>query len=291
LIEQLVDRNIVKEFSDLYTLELFKLTQLERMGLKSAENVLESIDKSRKPPLWRFIAALGIPNVGGHTSQILANKFGSFEKLRNSTLENLKKELTVAEDPKIPKGVFDYLNNSKNKKFIESTVKKNDNLLLWQLINELGIPYIGEKRSQILANNFNSINELVNATLEDFKQIFSNKPDPVIPVSIFEYFQNPKNISIIDNLLNAGVTPKKTKKASSDKITGKTVVITGTLENFTRQQVEEKLKLKGYKVTSSVSKKTDFVLAGENPGSKLEKALSLGIKVIDEKEFLDILKS
>ena len=290
LIEQLVDRNIVKEFSHLYTLDLFQLTQLERMGIKSAENVLESIKKSRTPPLWRFIAALGIPNVGGHTSQILANKFGSFEKLRNSTLENLKKELTVAEDPKIPKGVFDYLNNSKNKKFIENTVKKNDNLPLWQLINELGIPYIGEKRSQILADNFNSINELVNAKLGDFKKIFSNKPDPVIPISIFEYFHNPKNISIIDNLLDAGVTPKKPAKASSDKIAEKTIVITGTLENFTRQQAEEKLKLKGYKVTSSVSKKTDFVLAGKNPGSKLEKAFSLGVKVIDEKEFLDILK-
>ncbi len=292
LIEQLVDRNIVKDFSDLYNkLELFNLTQLVRMGLKSAENILDSIEKSKRPPLWRFIAALGIPNVGGQTAQILADKFDSLDKIKNATLENLKKELTVWENPKIPKGVFDYLNNNENKEFIPETIEKNKDLPLWELIKQLSIPNIGEKRSRKLAESFQSIENLLNATLEEITQIFSVKPDPVLPKSIFEYFHDAKNLLVIDKLVKAGVNPEKSKKVSSDKKTGKTAVVTGTLEKFTREEAQEQLRIKGYKVASSVSSKTSLVVAGKNPGSKLDKARTLGIKIIDEQEFLDILNS
>jgi len=210
LIEQLVDTGLVKNFADLYKLKKIDLVNLERMAEKSAANVINAIEKSKKRPLWRFITALGIRHIGGQSAQILAEYFGSLEKIISAEQQELAE------------------------------------------IDQIG---------------------------------------PIMAKSIFEYFQDEKNISNINQFLTVGVTLEKPAKASSDKIAGKTIVITGTLENFTRQQAEEKLKLKGYKVTSSVSKKTGFVLAGENPGSKLEKALSLGIKVIDEKDFLDILKS
>lgn len=210
LIEQLVDTGLVKNFADLYKLKKIDLVGLERMAEKSAANVINAIEKSKKRPLWRFIAALGIRHIGGQSAQILAQHFGSLEKIISAEQQELAE------------------------------------------INQIG---------------------------------------PIMAKSIYEYFQNEKEISTINQFLAAGVTLEKPEKAGSDKIAGKTVVITGTLENFTRQQAEEKLKLRGYKVTSSVSKKTDFVLAGKNPGSKLEKARSLGVKVIDEKEFLDILES
>jgi DNA ligase (NAD+) len=210
LIEQLVDTGLVKNFADLYKLKKIDLVGLERMAEKSAANVINAIEKSKIRPLWRFIAALGIRHIGGQSAQILAQHFGSLEKIISAEQQELS-----------------------------------------------GIDQIG----------------------------------PTMAKSIYEYFQDEKNISVIKQFLDTGVTLEKPAKASSDKISGRTVVITGTLENFTRQQVEEKLKLEGYKVTSSVSKKTDFVLAGKNPGSKLEKALSLGVKVIDEKEFLDILNN
>ena len=291
VIEQLIDKNKVKDFSDLYKLGLFDLTQLDRMGVKSAENILEALEKSKTPPLWRFIAALGIPNVGGHTAQILAEKFDSVDKLKNATLKNLIEELTVWENPKIPKGVFDYLHNENNQKFIDETIEINKNLPLRELIKKLNIPQIGEQRSCKLEESFNSIDSLLNATLKDITQIFSKKPDPIIPSSIYEYFHDEKNLAVINKLLEAGLAPEKPAPVSSKKSTGLTAVVTGTLEKFTREEAKEQLKLKGYKVTATVSKKTNLLVAGKNPGSKLDKANALGIKVIDEQGLLDILNS
>ncbi|MBN2183309.1 MAG: hypothetical protein JW715_15470 [Sedimentisphaerales bacterium] len=111
----------------------------------------------------------------------------------------------------------------------------------------------------------------------------------IMAQSVYEYFHDPGNLSVIEKLLAAGVTPEHSKTRRSDKMADKTFVITGTLENFTRQQAEQAVKKIGGKTSSSVSKKTDFVLAGENPGSKLDKALKFGIKIINEQEFMELL--
>jgi DNA ligase (NAD+) len=112
---------------------------------------------------------------------------------------------------------------------------------------------------------------------------------PTMAKSVYEYFRNPKNQGV--QLLAAGVRPKQPKKQRSDKLAGKTIVVTGTLENLTRQQIEQKIRQAGGKHSSSISKKTDFVLAGKEPGSKLDKAQSLGVKVINEKQFLEITRT
>jgi len=276
----------VKNFADLYKLQKSELIELERMAEKSAGNVIDAIEASKTRPLWRFIAALGIPNVGGQTSQILANKFGSLEKLMNATLENLKKELTVSSDLIIPKRIFDYINDAENKEVIQKIIEKNMNLPLWQLIKKLGIPNIGPKRAQKLADKFGSIDKLINATLEDLKKIFSVKSDPIIPKSIYNYFHNTRNINIITAMLNEDVKPEPPKFKVSNELAGMTIVVTGTLENFTRAQIEQTIKDHGGKASSSISKKTTFLIAGEDAGSKLEKARKLDVKVIDEIEFI-----
>ena len=112
---------------------------------------------------------------------------------------------------------------------------------------------------------------------------------PVMAESIYEYFHNTKNIEVINKLLQAGVKPPQAKKQQAGTLAGKTFVVTGTLENFTRQQIEQAIRQAGAKTSSTVSKKTDFVLAGENPGSKLDKAKKLEVKVINEKQFLAML--
>ena len=112
---------------------------------------------------------------------------------------------------------------------------------------------------------------------------------PTMAESIYEYFREPKNQVVIDELLAAGVKPRQPKTRRSGKLAGKTIVVTGSLENFTRQQIEQAIRQAGAKTSSSVSKKTDFVLAGENPGSKLDKASKLGVKVINEKQFMELL--
>jgi DNA ligase (NAD+) len=121
---------------------------------------------------------------------------------------------------------------------------------------------------------------------------------PTMAKSIFEYFNDAENRSVIEKLLAAGVKPEQPKARRSpsrdalrrEKLAGKTIVVTGTLENFSRQQAQQAIKEAGGKSSSSVSKKTDFVLAGENPGSKLQKARKLGVEVIDEKQFMKMIE-
>jgi DNA ligase (NAD+) len=123
-------------------------------------------------------------------------------------------------------------------------------------------------------------------TLENIDQI-----GPTMAESIYEYFRDAENRAVIKELLAVGVKPKRPAKRRSDKLAGKTIVVTGALENFTRQQIEQAIRQAGGKTSSSVSKKTDLVLTGKEPGSKLDKAQKLGVKVINEKQFLDFLKN
>jgi DNA ligase (NAD+) len=210
LIEQLIDTGLVKNFADLYKLQTGDLAALERMAEKSAANVIEAIESSKRQPLWRLIAALGIRHIGGQSAQILTGHFGSLEKLMSAGQE----------------------------------------------------------------------------TLADIDQI-----GPTMAESVYDYFRNKTNRTIIGELLAAGVKPLQPKVKRTEKLAGKTIVVTGTLENFTRQQAEQTIRQAGGKPSSSVSKKTDFVLAGENPGSKLDKAHKLSVKVINEKQFMEMLNS
>jgi len=286
LIDQLVDKKLVKTFADIYKLTIFDLASLEGMGTKSAENVIDAIKESKTRPLWRLIAALGIRNVGGLTAQILADNFGSLDKLMNATLKDLKRELTVVHDPVIPRIIYDYFHNEKNKEVIQNIIKKGKTLPLWQSIENLDIPNIGPKRSHDLADKFGSLDKLRNATFEELKQKLSAKADPVIPKSIYDYFHNPENLDVIKAMRYAGVEPEPPKSKASDDLAGITIVVTGTLKNFTRMQIEQMIKDHGGKASSSISKKTTFLIAGEDAGNKLEKAQKLGVEVIDENEFI-----
>ena len=210
LIEQLIEAGLVRNFADLYKLRESQLIELERMAEKSAGNVIEAIEKSKKRPLWRLLAALGIHHIGGQSAQILAEHFGSLKALMAADEETLK------------------------------------------AIDQIG---------------------------------------PTMAESVYEYFRNSKNQAVIKQLLGAGVRPKQPKTKRTDKLAGKTIVVTGTLENFSRQEAEQAIRQAGGKASSAVSKKTDFVLAGREAGSKLNKAQKLGVKVINEKQFLDMINT
>ncbi len=203
LIDQLIKEGLVKNIADLYSLKFEKISQLERMGEKSAANVLDSIETSKTNPLWRLVVGLGISNVGGQLAETLANEFGTIDKLRNASEERLVEVDGIAE-----------------------TIAKN----------------------------------------------------------VCEFFNDETNKALVDELLKH-VTPAAPKEKASSVLEGKTIVVTGTLESFTRQSIERAIKDNGGKTSSSISKKTSFVVAGANAGSKLEKAKKLGVEVIDEHEF------
>ncbi len=209
LIEQLVDRDLVEGFADLYRLRKEDLASLDRMAEKSAQNVLDGIEASKRRPLWRFLAALGIRHVGSQSAQILAEHFGSLEAVRKASREEL------------------------------------------EAIEQIG---------------------------------------PVMAESLYGYFREPRHQAVVDDLLAAGVEPQaEAARPRTGAFLGKTVVVTGSLEHFTRQQAQQAIKEAGGKASGSVSKKTDFVVAGAEAGSKLDKARELGVTVLDEQEFVKML--
>ncbi|MHC4638048.1 MAG: NAD-dependent DNA ligase LigA [Planctomycetota bacterium] len=165
-------------------------------------------------------------------------------------------------------------------------IEKSRTQPLWRLIAALGIRHIGAQSAEIIANHFSSIELLRNADEETLSQI--GQIGPTMAGSICEYFRD--NVELIDELMQY-VNPKQEKIQPAGKLTGRNFVVTGTLSNFNRQQIEQTIKQHGGKISSSVSKKTDYLLAGEKPGSKLEKAVKLGINVISEEQFINMLEN
>ena len=208
IVDQLVDQNLVRTPADLYRLGFSALANLERMGDKSADNLIQAINQSRNTTLARFIFALGIRHVGETTAKDLANHYQSMHALMDAGLEDL---LTVKD--------------------------------------------VG----------------------------------PVVADSIVSFMEEAHNREVIEQLLASGMQLSVEKKVISAAVAGKTFVLTGTFPSLSRDQAKDLLEKAGAKVAGSVSKKTDYVVAGADAGSKLTKAEELGITVIDEQAMLDLL--
>ena len=208
IVDQLVDQNLVRTPADLYRLGFSALANLERMGEKSADNLIQAINQSRSTTLARFIFALGIRHVGETTAKDLANHYQSMHALMDASLEDL---LTVKD--------------------------------------------VG----------------------------------PVVADSIVSFMAESHNREVIEQLLASGMQLSVEKKVISAAVAGKTFVLTGTFPTLSRDQAKDLLERAGAKVAGSVSKKTDYVVAGADAGSKLTKAEELGIAVIDEQAMLDLL--
>lgn len=209
IVALLVDRGLVRSAADLYRLRVEDLEPLPGLGAKSAANLLAAIESSKNADLADFIFALGIPHVGSHLAQVLADHFGSLEKLRRTSREELQ-----------------------------------------------GIAGVGGE----------------------------------VAAAIAKYFADDDNRGLVDELLELGVRPVHTSAlpvGGDDFWSGKTVVFTGTLEAMTRQRAGEAVTARGARVTGGVSRSTDVVVAGRDAGSKLEKARKLGIRVMEEEEFLE----
>jgi DNA ligase (NAD+) len=210
IVDQLVDRGIVKDVADLYTLTVDRLSTLDRMAEKSAQNLIDEINASKKNSLARLIHALGILFVGERTGQLLAEHFSSLDEFAAATQEQLE-----------------------------------------------SVPEVGPKVSS----------------------------------SIVEFFSEPANRNIIKKLHKAGVRPTVEKREiKSQKFAGKSFVFTGSLAKRSREEAGELVLQHGGKLSNSVSKKTDYVVVGSDPGSKLDKAKELNVQVLSESEFDKLLK-
>ena len=168
------------------------------------------------------------------------------------------------------------------------SVQQSKTRPLNRLVTALGIRHVGKETADILTGEFPSIEDLKNATLEQLSQV--EGIGEIIAQSIYDYFHNENNIKLLEELKELGINPSAKASKISDKLSGKTFVLTGTLENMTRDEASEIIKSHGGKTSSSVSKKTDYVLAGANAGSKLDKAQNLGVIILTENDFLEMIK-
>ena len=159
---------------------------------------------------------------------------------------------------------------------------------LGRLLNALGIRHIGKETADILAGEFSSLDEIKNASVERLSDI--DGIGSIMAQSVWEFFHDEENLKLLDDLVSVGINPVSKSAPKSDKLAGKTFVLTGTLPDLSRDEASEIIKSHGGKTSSSVSKKTDYVLAGENAGSKLDKAHDLGIIILTENEFLEMIK-
>lgn len=209
LVDQLVEAGLIESPADIYTVQREAVAGLERMGEKSADNLLAAIERSRQTTLARFLFALGIREVGEATAAALAAHFGSIDALRDADAQRIQQ-----------------------------------------------VPDVG----------------------------------PVVASRVVEFFADAQNLRIVERLMAAGVRWPAVVVASADQsLSGLTFVITGTLESMSRDEAEDALRALGAKATGSVSKKTDYLVAGREAGSKLRKAEELGVPVIDEPALLRIL--
>ncbi|MCT8559304.1 NAD-dependent DNA ligase LigA [Glaesserella parasuis] len=207
LIEQLMERELIRTPADLFKLDHTTLMRLERMGEKSANNALQSIEKAKNTTLARFLFALGIRDVGESTAQNLANHFGTLDAIRQADLDTLKQ-------------------------------------------------------------------------VQDVGEVVANR--------LFQFWQEPHNVEVVEDLIAQGVKWQDVvqQEIADNPLKDKTVVLTGTLTQLTRDQAKALLQQLGCKVSGSVSSKTDYLIAGEKAGSKLAKAQELGVKILSEDELI-----
>ena len=208
IVTQLLERGLVRSLADLYTLDAPTLIALDRMGEKSAQSLLEQIERSKQSPLDRLLLGLGIRFVGARTAQVLAATFGTLDALMAADKEALER-----------------------------------------------VPDVG----------------------------------PRVAAAIVEFFSTPANRTLVERLRAAGLNFTATIQEKSSKLDGMSFVLTGTLPTLSREEATERIERAGGRVIGSVSKKTSYVVAGEEAGSKLEKARALGVPVLDEAALLELL--
>jgi DNA ligase (NAD+) len=237
---------------------------------------------SCKPQLVKSIvhyASREAMNIEGFSEKTAEQLFEKLNIKSISDLYKLKEEELVGLEKFGPKKAQNLL----------EAIEKSKDCELFAFIYALGIPNVGVKTAKDLVNRFKSIEGLKNATFEELVSV--QDVGDIVAKGVVEFFNEEKVIETIQELLDLGITPKFNEiEVVENQFAGKTVVATGSLQNYSRTEIKEKLENLGAKVAGSVSKKTDYVIAGEAAGSKLTKAQELGVKVISEEEFEEMLR-
>ncbi len=294
LVDQLLTAKLIEDVSDIYDQSKVNeesLAGLERMGQKSAENLIAAVNATRRPELSRFLTALGIPQAGADTCEKMAQHFISLKEILKAPQERFESLFKEKETSRTARQIYDYLRETPSSALEE--LPKNVGVDEVERIKAMEIPGVGEKRARQLVKAFKTVEKLRQASPEQLNAVFKKEEERKTAGAIFNFFQSPENRKLINKLLANGVSPKEAQaaEAANPHFAGKTFVITGTLEQYKREELKALIKKLGGKAGGSVSKKTDYLVAGESAGSKLEKARRLGVKVLSEKDFDALLGS
>ena len=299
VVQQLLERGLVHHVADLYSLTEEQLMKLEGFAEKSSQSLLAEIEKSKSAGLARVLMGLGIREVGAETAKSLAEEFGSIDELIRTSQKEPPRLLDVEDvGPETEKSIRAYFAQAENvqharelaKPLSESTGSKDTALA--NLLMRLSIRNVYEKRAGRIAEAFDTIDALIADCQKEPDRLRNVKDvDREIAKSIREYFKRPANLQLIEGLRAHGVVMTAEKKHRSTELAGMTFVLTGTLPTLTRDEAKQKIEAAGGKVSSSVSKKTSYVVAGEEAGSKLDNARKLGVPILDEAALLAKLTS
>ncbi|CAM3981224.1 NAD-dependent DNA ligase LigA [Ectopseudomonas alcaliphila] len=303
-IEQLVDEKLIASPADLYKLTFEQIIGLEGFAEVSSNKLLKAIEDSKRPTLARFIYALGIPDVGEETAKVLARSLASLERVRQA----LPQVLTYLPDIglEVAHEIHSFFEDAHNQQVIstllgecglelqeegELSAEFSAVATLGGMLDKLNIPSVGPGAAQKLAERFGSLEGVLNGDWLDMRQALPEKQAKAVR----EFFDNAENAqlarAIEQQLREFGMHWQSEKKVAEGlPLAGQTWVLTGTLEVMSRDVAKEKLESLGAKVAGSVSAKTHCVVAGPGAGSKLAKASELGVKVLDEAQFLEQLK-
>jgi DNA ligase (NAD+) len=288
LVDQLVDAELVDHVDDLYRLRVDQLAGLERMAEKSAQNLVDALDKSKETTLARFLYALGIMGIGETMAATLAQTLGSLEAIKTLSLADLI-EIKPGQAEKIHALACE-------------AEGKTDRSLQELLAEEKGFGWFTDVHARLIAEKLGleSNDDMLKGLCAASVDQLANPPGvsiegvgDVLAEQIVAFFHQPHNLEVIQKLMDEGVhwPENEVAELGDQPLSGMTFVLTGTLTQFTRDEAKDKLQALGAKVSGSVSGKTSAVIAGEKAGSKLNKAESLGVPVLNEDQLRQMLET
>ena len=307
IIDKLVDNGLVRHFADLYLLKKEDLVGMalsshvreddkeviSRIQDKMADNILDAIEASKKRSLAQVLAGLGIPNVGTYAAGLLGKWFAAIDDLSNADLKEIRKALT---EISVVATRLKALLASEEARDAATQYDASASLSEWlcdlrKKIKKLDperVKGLDKAKLVTIAGKFSNLRAMETATEEELTRALREEDPSIIAESVHDFIRSTSGRETIRRLAAAGVSARGGKGGgeASGALSGKTVVVTGSLERFSRSEAGAAIQAAGGRVASSVSAKTDFVVAGEKAGSKRAKAEALGVEIIDEAEFV-----
>jgi len=306
IIEKLVNKNLVSTISDLYDLKKESFLSVEGFADKSAEKLEESISRSKKQKFEKVLYGLGIPDVGVQTAKSLANNLGSIDNLIKAPGIVLRKIPDVGFE--MSRSLIEYFKEKKNRGVLsklkdvglnlsnENVVINVEKIQLYEFINNLNIEKFGDVSARAISSKYTSLESIIEMAKDEEKIRACGVRGKDSIHNFSRYFRNESNILnmkeleriLIDLDVHWNSTVDNKNKVNLP-LDGLVFVLTGVLSKMSRDDAKVKLESYGAKVSNSISKKTSYLIAGEKAGSKLSKAKSLGVKILEEEEFLNYI--